>query len=187
MATIRSGNKSALIIVDVQVGVMKGTWDTARVIGNIARTVDRARTRRAPVIWVQHSEEQMAIGSADWQWVPELVPQEGEPRIYKKFESSFENTELEKELSSRGITQVVLAGAATNWCIRATAYGALDRGYDLTIVKDAHTTKPMELENGFKIDAEQVVQELNAVMRWVSYPGRTCSTAAAEQVEFATA
>jgi nicotinamidase-related amidase len=79
-----------------------------------------------------------------------------------------------------------LAGAATNWCIRATAYGALARGYDLTLIKDAHTTGTIQLENGSKIEAASIVQELNIAMTWVSYPGRTTGTAAAEEVDFGT-
>jgi nicotinamidase-related amidase len=78
----------------------------------------------------------------------------------------------------------VLAGAATNWCIRATAYGALERGYDLTLIEDAHTTETMVLDDGFHVEASSVIQELNIAMTWVTYPGRTNSTATAEQVDF---
>ena len=187
MATIRGGNKSALIVVDVQVGVMVNSWDSPRVIGNVAHAVERARTQGVPVIWVQHSDKQLLLGSPEWQWVPELVRGEDEPLIHKKFESSFENTTLEEELATRGVSHVVLAGAATNWCIRATAYGALDRGYDLTLVKDAHTTGTIELDNGFKVEAEKIVQELNLVMKWLSYPGRKNGTATAAEVSFAIA
>ena len=58
---------------------------------------------------------------------------------------------------------------------------------DLTLVKDAHTTGDMELDNGFKIVAEQLVQDLNVVMRWLSYPGRKSGTASAEDVSFTAA
>ena len=182
MATIRGGNKSALLVVDVQVGVMRNSWDAPRVIGNVARAVDRARAEGVPVIWVQHSDKQLSFGSSEWQLVPELSPREDEHRIHKQFESSFESTTLEEVLAKRGVSHVVLSGAATNWCIRATAYGALDRGYDLTLVKDAHTTGTIELDNGFTIEAEKVVQELNVVMRWLSYPGRKTSTTTPEEV-----
>jgi nicotinamidase-related amidase len=113
------------------------------------------------------------------------VPREDELRIYKQFNSSFEGTALDAGLAKCGVSHIVLAGAATNWCIRATAYGALDRGYDLTLVKDAHTTKSMTLDDGFTIEAESVVRELNAVMTWLSYPGRKCTTAKANEVNFA--
>jgi nicotinamidase-related amidase len=185
MATIREGSKTVLLVVDVQVGVMNDAWDAARVIKNVSLAVERARAEGVSVIWVQHSgEEELVYGSPEWQWVPELAPAEGEARIYKTFESSFEQTELEQELARLGATQIVLAGAATNWCIRATAYGALDRGYDLTLIKDAHTTGSMELDNGDKIEASSVINDLNVVMKWVSYPGRKNGTATAEEVEF---
>ena len=186
MATVREGNKGILLVVDVQVGVMKESWDAARIIENVARAVERARAQGVPVIWVQHSDEELAYGSPEWQWVPELAPAEGEPLIHKRFNSPFEQTALEEELAKLGATHIALAGAATNWCIRATAYGALERGYDLTLIKDAHTTGTMELDDGARIEAANVIRELNIAMTWVSYPGRTNSTASVEEVDFAT-
>jgi nicotinamidase-related amidase len=187
MATVREGNKGVLLVVDVQVGVMKESWDAPRVIRNVLRTVERARARDVPVIWVQHSDEQLVHGSPEWRYVPELSRAEGEPVIHKRFESSFEGTELEDVLTGLGATHITLAGAATNWCIRATAYGALDRGYDLTLVKDAHTTRTTELDDGTKIEAASVIQDLNITMTWLTYPGRKNRTATAEQVDFACA
>ena len=185
MATVREGNKAVLLVVDVQVGVVQEAWDASRVVGNVARTVERARAQAVPVIWVQHNSDELPHGSAQWQWVPELQPAEGELRIHKKFNSSFEDTPLDAELAKLGATHIALAGCATNWCIRATAYGALDRGYDLTLVKDAHTTGTMELDDGAKIEAAHVVRELNIAMTWLNYPGRTNGTATAAEVDFA--
>ena len=104
--------------------------------------------------------------------------------IQKQFNSSFEQTLLEQELARLGATHIVLAGAATNWCIRATAHGALERGYDLTLIKDAHTTESMEFEDGTTIEAADIIRELNIGMTWVSYPGRSNGTASAEEVDF---
>lgn len=185
MATVRKGNKGVLLVVDVQVGVMNEAWDAARIINNVSRAVERARAQSVPVIWVQHSDNDLPSGSPQWRWVPELAPAKGEPLIHKSFNSSFEQTALDEELARLGATHIALAGAATNWCIRATAYGALDRGYDLTLIKDAHTTGTIELDNGARIEAESVVNDLNVAMKWLSYPGRTNGTATAEEVEFA--
>jgi nicotinamidase-related amidase len=185
MATIRPGNQPVLLVVDVQVGVMNEAWDAARVVSNVARAVERARAARVPVVWVQHADAELVHGSPEWQWVPELKPAAGEPQIHKHYNSSFEQTALDDELAKLGATHVALAGAATNWCIRATAYGALERGYDLTLVKDAHTTGSMELEGGTKIEAARVVDELNVAMKWLSYPGRANGTATAEEIDFA--
>ena len=99
-------------------------------------------------------------------------------------QSAFEQTDTDDLLAWLGATHVVLAGAQTNWCIRASAYGALERGYDLTLVKDAHTTSDLDLCNGASIDAATVVRDLNVTMKWLEYPGRRNRIASAEDVEF---
>ena len=185
MATVREGNKGVLVVVDVQVGVVSEAWEAPRVVGNVARVVERARAQGTPVIWVQHSDDELVFGSPAWQWAPELAPGAGEALIHKRFNSSFEQTALEDELAKIGATHIVLAGAATNWCIRATAYGALDRGYDLTLVEDAHTTGTIEFQNGERIEAADIIRELNIAMTWLSYPGRKNGAAKAEEVDFA--
>ena len=187
MAKVREGAKGVLMVVDVQVGVMREAWEAPRVIANVARAVERARTQGVPVLWVQHAGEGLQHGSPEWQWVPELVPAAGEALIHKHFNSSFEETTLDAELAHLGATHIVLAGAASNWCIRATAYGALERGYDLTLVQDAHSTGTMVLDDGTRIEAENIVRELNLAMTWLSYPGRKNGVAAAQDVDFAGA
>ncbi len=184
MATIREGNKSVLLVVDVQVGVMRSAWDAGRVINHIVSAVEKARQLGIPVVWVQHSDIELVQGSPDWQLVPELIPADGDVRIYKQFNSSFEQTTLDETLAQLDVNHVVLAGAATNWCIRATAYGALDRGYDLTLLKDAHTTESIELEDGSTIEAANIILELNIAMKWLSYPGRRNRVATSREIEF---
>jgi nicotinamidase-related amidase len=186
MPTVRAGNQGVLILVDVQVGVVRDAWDAERVVRNVAHTVERARAAGVPVVWVQHSDEDLPHGSPQWQWAPELVPASGEPLIHKHFNSSFEETSLEAELARLGATHITLAGAASNWCIRATAYAALERGYDLTLVKDAHTTGTMALDDGSRIEAASIVRELNIAMTWLSYPSRKNGTAKADEAEFST-
>ncbi len=184
MATVREGNKSVLVVVDVQVGVVADAHDAERIVGNVALAVDRARQAKVPVVWVQHSDDELAYGSDAWQWAPPLVPAEGETRVFKNFNSSFENTDLENHLAAMDATHIALAGAASNWCIRATAYGALERGYDLTLISDAHTTGSMDLGDGKMVEAASIIADLNICMTWVSYPGRTSSTAKAETISF---
>ena len=185
MATIRADGQAVLLVVDVQVGVMRDTWDASRVIDNIQRAVQTARAQGVPVIWVQHADEELVEGSPDWQIVPELTPAPGESLIYKKFNSAFEETSLEEVLAGQQVSHMVLCGAATNWCIRATAYAALERGYDLTLVSDAHTTASIEFKDGRCIEAATIVAELNVGMAWVSYPGRSNRALPVEQLNFA--
>ncbi len=185
MATIRQGTQGALVVVDVQVGVVRAAWEAGRVIRNVALAVEKARARGLPVIWVQHSDDELVRGSPEWQWVPELVPAHDEALFHKQFNSAFEDTALESRLEALGVSHIVLAGAATNWCIRATAYAALDRGYDLTLLEDAHTTETMALDDGSKIEAADSVRDLNLTLKWVSYPGRRNATAKTAEVDLA--
>ena len=185
MAIVRTGNRSVLLVVDFQVGVVAGAWEASRIVGNVARAVERARAQGAPVIWVQHEDDDRPRGSPQWQFVPELVPAADELRIDKRYNSAFEETTLEQELARLGATRIVLAGAMTNWCIRSAAYAALERGYDLTLVKDAHTTSDLDMQNGTVRPAQGIVDDLNVAMNWVDYPGRVAKTATAAEVEFA--
>ena len=184
MATVREGEKSVLLVVDVQVGVMRSAWEAGRIIDNIGLAVEKARRQGAPVIWVQHQDEELVFGSPTWQIAAELSPLEGETRIHKFYNSSFESTPLDEALDYIEATHIFLAGAATNWCIRATAFAALERGYDLTLIEDAHTTVTIPLEGSDRIDAAHIVRELNIVMNWLSYPGRVNRTVKAAEVDF---
>ena len=104
--------------------------------------------------------------------------------IHKTYNSAFENTDLQSELDRLEVGRLFLAGAATNWCIRATAHGALERGFDVTLLSDAHTTEDMELEPGRVVEARSMVDELNTAMRWLSYPGRKNAVAPAREAVF---
>jgi nicotinamidase-related amidase len=173
-----------LLVVDVQVGVMADAWDAQRVTANVAQTVSKARSHGVPVIWVQHGDQELVHGSEAWQWVPELSRASHELLIHKPFNSAFEGTPLEAYLAGLAASHLVLAGAATNWCIRATAYAALERGYDLTLVKDAHTTSPLVTAQGTRIEAADLVADLNAAMTWLSYPGRRNATQTTGELSF---
>jgi len=180
----RSGTKSALLVVDVQVGVVANAWDRDRIVANIALAVQRAREENVAVIWVQHNDDELKRDSIPWQWVPELEPRPAELGIHKSYNSAFESTELQAELDRLSIGKVFLAGAATNWCIRATAYAALERGFDLTLLSDAHTTEDLELAPGRTVQASSMVDDLNTAMQWLSYPGRTNAVASARETMF---
>jgi nicotinamidase-related amidase len=87
--TIPAGReKSALLVVDVQNGVVEGAYKRDEVIGNIETAVAKAREAHVPVIWVQHSDEELIIDSPEWQIVSELIPLQGETMVRKTFRSS---------------------------------------------------------------------------------------------------
>src|SRR5688500_6259959 len=107
MATVREGDQSVLMVVDLQVGVVADAWDAERVVGNAAALVERARAAGVPVVWVQHDDDELVRGTAEWELVPELVPAADEPVVAKHHESSFEDTSLEQLLADRGATHIV--------------------------------------------------------------------------------
>ncbi len=181
----RPGTRTALVVVYVQTGVVADAWQRDAIVQNIAGVVRRARASDVPVLWVQHGDDELKPGSPEWQWVPELQPLDGEARIDKRHNSAFEDTPLLAELDRLRVGHLVLAGAATNWCIRATAYGALERGFDLTLVADGHTTSDMMLGPDRVVQARSVIDDLNAAMRWLSYPGRRNAVVHAAEVAFA--
>lgn len=184
MATVRDGDQTALLVVDVQVGVMATTWEPAPVIQKIGLAVEKARNANIPVIWVKHADAEIVYGSPNWEVVPELSPNRDEQIVHKEYNSSFEQTDLEEKLAMLGISHLILGGAATNWCIRSTAHGALERGYDLTLLADAHTTVSIELDEDISVQAADIIQELNIAMTWMDYPGRKNRAISVEALDF---
>jgi nicotinamidase-related amidase len=162
--------KTALLVVDAQVGVLASIWESERVVENLQRLVAKARASGVPVVWVQHSDDELKYGSEAWKLAPPFVPAAGEVVVHKKYNSSFAETDLDQRLRALEVTRVVLGGAATNWCIRATAYAAVERGYDLTLIGDAHSTEPIKLADGRSVAAEWIVTDLNTVFQWLSVP-----------------
>lgn len=160
MSSISGRSKAALLVVDVQNGVVEGAFRRDEVIQNIEAAVAKARAADVPVIWVQHSDEELVIDSESWQLVSELIPLDNEPMVRKIYRSSFEATNLEDILASLQVGHLVVVGAQTNNCIRHTAHDALAKGYDVTLVSDAHTTTGYEW-NGRVVSAQAVVEEQN--------------------------
>ena len=186
MTTLANRPNSALLIVDVQVGVVAEAHDRDIVVANIARAVDKARGAGVPVVWVQHHDaEHLTRGAEAWEIVPELVPAAGEPRIEKAWGDSFEETSLESVLAGLGVGRLVVAGAQTDACIRSTLHGALARGYDALLVSDAHTTEDMSQWGA--PPPGQVIAHTNLYWRYQSAPGRTAGTVTTDGLDFGAA
>ncbi len=141
MTTLENRPNSALLVIDVQNGVVAGAYERDAVVANVDSLVDKARREQVPVVWVQHSDGHLAEGSDDWRIVPELTPGDAEPLVAKSYADSFEDTTLESVLSGLGVGRLIVVGAQTDECIRSTLHGAIVRGYDATLVNDAHTTE----------------------------------------------
>lgn len=185
MTTLKNRPNTAVLVVDVQNGVVEGAHDRDAVVANIGSLVERARQEQVPVVWVQHSSNGLVRGSDEWQIVPELNPDEGEPLVEKHFGDSFEDTALETVLSGLEVGRLFVAGAQTDACIRSTIHGALVRGYDTILVSDAHTTE--DLTTWGAPPPGQVIAHTNLYWSDQSAPGRQAGTVETKNVDFGSA
>ena len=185
MSTLQNRPNTALLVVDVQNGVVAEAHERDAVVANVASLVDKARRERVPVVWVQHSDEELARGSENWRIVPELNPAGAEPLIEKNYGDSFEDTNLEGVLSDLGVGRLVVVGAQTDACIRSTLHGAFVRGYDATLVSDAHTTEDQSAWGA--PPPAQVIAHTNLYWKYQSAPGRTAGTVDTKDVDFSSA
>ena len=182
MTTLDNRPNTALLVVDVQHGVVEQAHERDAVVANIGSLVEKARRERVSVVWVQHSDEGLAKGSDSWRIVPELAPAKAEPLVEKNYGDSFEDTTLETVLSGLGVGRLVVVGAQTDACVRSTLHGAFVRGYDATLVSDAHTTGDMTAWGAPPPD--QVIAHTNLYWSYTDAPGRTAGTVETKEVDF---
>jgi nicotinamidase-related amidase len=185
VTTLANRPNTALLVVDVQNGAVEGAHERDTVVANVGSLVDKAREEQVPVVWVQHSDDGLVKGSEEWRIVPELAPRDDEPLVEKSYGDSFEHTTLETVLSSLGVGRLIVAGAQTDMCIRSTLHGALARGYDATLVSDAHTTEDQTQWGAPPPD--QVVAHTNLYWKYQTAPGRTAGTVETKDVDFGAA
>jgi len=186
MTTLQNRPNTALLVIDVQSGVVQGAYERDAVVANIAGLVDKARLEQIPVVWVQDcDEENLAKGSDAWQIVPELDPGEAEPLVAKTYADAFEDTTLETVLSGLGVGRLFVVGAQTDECIRSTLHGAIVRGYDAILVSDAHTTEDQSAWGAPPPDL--VIAHTNLYWTYHKAPGRTAGTVQTKEVDFGAA
>jgi len=153
-----SGN-TALLIVDVQTGLFdEGAYRADDLLAHVSSLTARARGANVPVIYVQHTaddpEDSLHPDSPGHAIHPPIAPHQGELIVQKTTPDSFNETTLRQELESRGIQKLIIAGMQTDYCINATSRRAVQLGYDVTLVSDAHTTADGET-------AQQVIDQYN--------------------------
>lgn len=172
---------AALLVIDVQNNVVEAAWHRDEIVRNISSVVNKARAGNTKVIWIQHSSKDLPIGSEGWEFVPELKPHDSEPIVRKLYRSSFEDTELEPLLDELRVSHLFITGAQTNNCVRHTTHAALERGYDVTLIKDAHTTSDVKWKT-FDVHASDIIDDLNLSFRDYKLPGRSADTASTSEV-----
>ncbi|WP_395728912.1 cysteine hydrolase family protein [Nakamurella sp.] len=182
MTTLQDRPNTALLIIDVQNGVVDGSYRRDEVVATINRLLDRARGADVPVVWIQHSSDELRPDTPVWQYVPELVRAAGEPLVHKRYGDSFEDTTLEEVLAELGVGRLVVTGAQTDACVRSTLHGAFTRGYDATLVADAHTTEDLTAYGAPPPAA--VIAHTNLYWSFQDAPGRTAATVGSSDVRF---
>lgn len=182
MSTLPDRPRTALMIIDMQKGVVAEAHERDAVIANISALLDSARSVAVPVVWIQHHDDDLPEGSEEWEYIPELARLDPEPLVHKAYGDSFEGTDLESVLAGAGIGRLVVAGAQTDACIRSTIHGAFARGYDVTLVGDAHTTDDMAQWGAPAPEA--VIAHTNLYWQFQSAPGRTASVVETSAVDF---
>ena len=182
MTTLANRPNTALLVIDVQNGVVDNAYERDAVVANIGRVVAQARSEKVPVVWVQHNDEGLIRDSEEWQLVPELHRDDSEVLVDKSYGDSFEATVLEDELAALGVGRLVVVGAQTDACIRSTLHGAFARGYDAVLVSDAHTTE--DLSQWGAPPPEGVIAHTNLYWSEQSAPGRRGGTVETRSVDF---
>jgi len=182
MTTLENRPNTALIVIDVQNGVVANAYERDTVVANINQLVEKAHNEQVPVVWVQDIGEGRTPGTESFEVVPELTPAPADPRVQKEYGDSFEATTLESVLSDLAVGKLVVTGAQTDACIRSTIHGALARGYDTILVSDAHTTE--DLSEWGAPPPDKVIAHTNLYWTYQSAPGRTAGTVKTADVDF---
>jgi nicotinamidase-related amidase len=156
--------KAALVIIDVQVGLVSLMPPQLqdRVLSNITVLLRQARSSATSVLFVQHDGPKGHPLEADtpaWAIHPSISPLSGEPVIRKKASDSFFETELAEKIQTGQITHLIIAGGMTEYCVDTTCRRAITLGYDVTLVGDAHLTRDTPV-----LTASQIIAHHNLIL-----------------------
>lgn len=178
-------DKAALVIIDVQEGLIEGFEDDWRDVLKVIRDLgSRARSAGAPVVLVQHCGSAPAHplhrSQPGWALHPAVDPQPRDFRVDKRWSDAFRDTDLDALLRDASVTRVVLVGAQTEYCVDTTARRAASLGYDVDLVADGHTTS----ENGL-LSRDQIIGHHNETLANLAVDGVTLSVLPSTEVAFA--
>ena len=153
----------ALVVIDVQkiMFSMRGLLphDGEAVVDRIAGLIARARAAGVPIFFVQHDggpeEPEFQAGGPGFPFHDKLTPQTGDSVTVKQASSAFTGTDFDQSLRRAGIDHLVITGMQSEYCVDSAVRGAVDRGYQVTLVADAHSTFDSKIAKAQQIIAIQ--------------------------------
>lgn len=176
-----SENKFALLVIDLQVGPLYGTYKKEETLMTIKDLITKAEKEHIPIFYIQHEEQTggfLEHGSPFWQFIEGILPRESDRVIHKKSTDAFFETELYEQLKSLGVTHLTIVGARTEYCVDTTCRRAITLGYNVTLVADGHTTADGA------IPAEMIIQHHNHNLSTVKTIHNQINVKPAEQIIF---
>jgi nicotinamidase-related amidase len=162
-------NKAALLIIDVQLGIfMRKNYDGMAIyneelfIKNLRTLINKAKTVNAPVIYIQHMYRDfppMEKGQPAWDVLPDIKPEPDDIIIEKHHADAFHESALQEILCNLGVTNLIITGLQTAYCVDTTCRRAYSMGYKNILVSDGHSTLDSEI-----LSAEQIIAHHNQVL-----------------------
>jgi nicotinamidase-related amidase len=134
----------ALIVVDMQVGLLNGSpkHDLQGVIQRINLLTAMVRKQSGKVIWIRHcgkTGDGFERGTAGWSFLPELSRRGDDIVVEKSLNDPFARTVLQETLERIAPDRVLVSGWATDSCVDSTVRSAISNDYHVVVVSDGHT------------------------------------------------
>ena len=189
------GRRPALAVIDMTLGFTDPdsplACDLEEPVQNISKLLEVARKVEIPVLYTtvayRESDKVTAAAFIDkvpalltleagsrWAEIdPRIAPRETEPVLNKLFASAFYGTGLPSALAAAGVDTLIVTGASTSGCVRATAVDALQYGYRPVVPReavgdrnpDAHEANLYDIDAkyGDVVSVEEVLESLQSV------------------------
>jgi maleamate amidohydrolase len=186
------GTRPCLLIIDFNNGFTDPAsplhCDADEAVAATARVLQAARDAQVPVAYttIEYDEPGKRIAKSFIEKVPSLLtlapgtrwplideriaPRPGEPVFVKLFASAFFGTGLASMLTAERCDSVIVTGASTSGCVRATVVDALQHGYPVLVPRDAVADRApaaheasltdIDAKYGDVVSAEFVVERL---------------------------
>ena len=157
-------NRKALLVIDMQKGSFTPKTprhDTVGVVKRINELAELFRELGYPVVYIQHDGTgtgEFEKNATDWENLDDLTVESKDVRIDKYANDVFYKSDLHSKLKELNVSELVITGCATDFCVESTIQSALTKDYNITVVEDGHTTGERP-----HLKAEQVIEHYNWV------------------------